>query len=98
MKNLVGIQDKRESLYHIVWDPFHSVTKSRYQTKYSVLSGEGANLQTDCKRSKRGGRYGRHKPTGPCACMSRAKGDKTTVTPVDMVVHIITMKGCHFRK
>ena len=32
---------------------------------------------------------------GTCACMGRTEGAKTTVTPVDMVVHIL---GCHFRK
>ena len=71
-------------MYHIAWDPFQSVTRSRYQIKNSVLGVEGARLLIDYKRSKRDGRCGQRKPIGPCACMSRTEGDKTTATLVDM--------------
>ena len=42
----MGIQDKGVSMYHIVWDPFHSVTRSRYQTEYSEL-GQRRGMLTE---------------------------------------------------
>ena len=91
----MGVKDKGESLYHIVWDPFQSVARSWYQVKTSVLGGEGAHLLIDCKRFNEADGVGDANRPGTCACMGQAEWAKTTVTPIDMVVHTM---GCHFRK
>ena len=79
-----------------MWDPFQLVTRSRYPIKYSVLGRRRGTFTGLIVRysNVEDGVGGANRP-GACACMGRAEGDKTTVTPVGITVHTL---GCHFRE
>ena len=72
-----------------VWDPFQSVTHIMVSNKY-YASGQSRGTLTGLivrDPNMEDGVGGANRPGHVRACPGR--GDKTTVTPVDMVVHIL---------